>query len=636
VDGPEKLAEALKACCPELAKKAIGLRVEGRAMDLYSPITSTPTVQAELIVADDSDRAALEMVRHSTAHLLAEAVRELYGESVQYTIGPALIDDFKYGFYYDFELPEAISVEKLPEIEKRMKKLASANARFVRSDVSVAEAKATFEKLGQRYKLVLIDDLVKSEGVTTVSLYQHGSFVDLCRGPHVPNTKFLKNFSLQAVAGAYWRGDAKNKMLTRIYGVAFFDEESLKRHLEKVVEAERRDHRVLGKQLDIYSVSEMIGGGLILWHPNGAIIRHTIEQFWIKEHQKRGYQMTYTPHIANEQVYKTSGHLEAYSEMMYAPMDIDGLNFRVKPMNCPGHIQIYNSQKRSYRDLPLRYCEMGTVYRYEPTGTLHGMLRVRGFTQDDAHIFCTVDQLAREIEDTVQLVDYMMKTFGYEYHAELATRPAKSIGTDDEWDWSTKALREVLERLKPDFTVEEGGGVFYGPKIQMMLVDSLGRQWQGPTIQVDLNLPQRFDSTYVGADNAEHRVVMVHRAVLGSMERFVGGLIEHYAGAFPLWLAPTQAIILPVSEKFNDYAESVRRRLADADIRVKVDLGDDKIGAKIRRAMMLKTPYMLVVGEREQQADEVSVRTYRDGDAGAMGVSAVVEKMAGEIKGRVR
>ncbi len=628
-DRGKTIREIIESNLSELAKRIIAARVDGQLIDLGASVNEARQIEA--VLADDDDRDALEILRHSTSHLLAQAVRQLYGDEVKYTIGPALMDDFKYGFYYDFDLPRPISTEELPKIEKRMTKLAQQKQTFERIELPIEQAKEEFEKIGQTYKIELIDEIAKEENVQTVSLYRHGDFLDLCRGPHLPHTGFIKAFKLLSVAGAYWRGDANNKMLTRIYGVAFYDKDNLKKHLEKIEQAQKRDHRLLGKQLDIYSTSELIGPGLILWHPNGAIIRHTIERFWIDEHTKRGYQLVYTPHIANEKIYQISGHLEAYSEMMYSPMDIDGQNFRVKPMNCPGHIHIFNSQTRSYRDLPIRYCEFGTVYRYEPTGTLHGMLRVRGFTQDDAHIFCTVEQLADEIEDTVDLIDYMLKTFGYEYKIALATRPEKSIGTDEEWQWSTEALRTVLERRNLEYEVEEGGGVFYGPKIQMMLVDSLGREWQGPTVQVDLNLPRRFNCTYIGQDNAEHTVVMVHRAVLGSLERFVGGLVEHYAGAFPTWLAPVQAVVLPVSEKFNDYARKIQEKLKDNGFRVEIDCSDDKVGAKIRRATMAKVPYMLIVGQQEQESETASVRSRKQGQLGQIKTDEFIKKISQEI-----
>jgi threonyl-tRNA synthetase len=632
VSDGQNIYDLLKAHLGDDVKRVIAARADGQLLDLSTPAAGLETI--EPVYSNDEDITALEVLRHSTAHLLAQAVRELYGEQVQYTIGPALVNDFKYGFYYDFDLPEPIRLEDLPKIEKQMTRLAKDRQFFQRSEASYDEARETFKKLGQNYKLELIDELAGKFPDGKVSLYKHGDFTDLCRGPHVPHTSFLKNFKLQAVAGAYWRGDAKNKMLTRVYGVAFFDKENLEKHLAKVEEAAKRDHRVLGKQLDLYSVSERIGPGLILWHPKGAMVRQVIERFWLDEHFKRGYQYVYTPHIAHENTYITSGHLEAYSEMMYSPMDIDGQNYRVKPMNCPAHIEIYNSDVRSYRDLPIRYCELGTVYRYEPTGTLHGMLRVRGFTQDDSHIYCTIEQLADEVAGIMDLVDFLMKTFGYEYKVFLATRPEKSIGTAEEWEWSTQALKEALGRQNVPYTLDEGGGAFYAPKIDIKLLDSLGREWQGPTIQVDLNLPKRFNCTYIGSDNHEHRVVMVHRAVLGSMERFVGGLIEHYAGAFPTWLAPVQAMVLPVSEKFNDYGRKVIDALRQNGFRVEMDNADDKIGAKIRRATMAKVPYMLVVGQQEQESGQVAVRSRKEGQVGVLGLEEFILRLQQEVGSR--
>lgn len=617
-------------------RKAVAFRVEDRLFDfssngaVFASFASDNPI--EIVFADDNDKDALLILRHSCAHVLADAVCKLYGQGVKYAIGPGLVDDFKYGFYYDFELPVSIGTEDLEKIENLMREIIDKRYEFRREELSIEEAIQLFSELGQSYKVELIEEIRKKGDSDKVSIYRHGDFVDLCRGPHLPHTGFIKTFKLLSVAGAYWRGDAKNKMLTRIYGVAFFDKENLARHIEKIEEAEKRDHRNLGRKLDIYSTSDLIGQGLIFWHPNGAIIRQVIERFWLDEHFKRGYKLIYTPHIANEKVYQISGHLEAYSEMMYSPMDIDGQNYRIKPMNCPGHIHIYKSRIRSYRELPIRYCELGTVYRYEPTGTLHGMLRVRGFTQDDAHIFCTIEQLKDEIEGVVDLIDYMLKTFGYDYKISLATRPEKSIGTDEEWEWSTDALRRVLDERGVEYDVEEGGGVFYGPKIQMMLIDCLGREWQGPTVQVDLNLPRRFECTYIGPDNKEHMVVMVHRAVLGSMERFIGGLIEHYGGAFPVWLAPIQVVVLPVSEKFNIYARNVYNRLIECGYRVDIDETDDKIGAKIRRAADMKIPYMLIVGNREEETGTVSLRARGIGEIGQMSLDDFVQRLESDVR----
>jgi len=638
-DGTEKqvpdgttVAEAIAAVRPPKADRIIAAKVDGRPVDLSYKLNSQQ--QLEFLPADDDCPESLEILRHSASHVMAQAVREIYGRSVQYTIGPALTGDFKYGFYYDFDLPHPITNDDLADIEKRMKKIIAARQPFVRSELSLDQARKQMQQLGQHYKVELIDEIAQAKAGQTVSFYQQDTFIDLCRGPHLPHTGWIGAVKLMAVAGAYWRGDAANKMLTRIYGVAFFSKDRLRQHLEKVEEARKRDHRLLGRQLDLYSTHDDIGPGLVLWHPKGATVRRLIEQFWIDEHRKRGYQLVYSPHIANEKIYQISGHLEAYSEMMYSPMQIDEQNYRVKPMNCPGHIKIYQSQTRSYRDLPIRLCELGTVYRYEPTGTLHGMLRVRGFTQDDSHIFCTIDQLAGEVEGILDLVDFMMSTFGYEYNVCLSTRPDKSIGSDEEWEWSTHALREALERRRIQYEVDEGGGVFYAPKIDVKLVDSLGREWQGPTIQVDLNLPKRFNCVYVGADNAEHEVVIVHRTVLGSMERFVGGLIEHYAGAFPLWLSPVQAAVLPVSEKFNDYAGRVVEQLRLADIRAELDSSDDKVGAKIRRATLQKVPYMLVVGQKEQDSGTVAPRTRKGEQLAAMSVEQFIQTADEQIRSR--
>jgi len=619
-------------CCPHQADRIIALKVNGRVIDLNSDLSGD--IEADVIVSDDEDKQALNILRHSSSHLLAEAVREIYGEKVQYTIGPALTEDFKYGFYYDFDLPEPISADNLGKIEKRMRKLAGRRSEFKRSEVSLDQARETFRSLGQHYKLELIDDLAREEGIETVTLYRHGGFLDLCRGPHLPDTGLIRAFKLQAVAGAYWRGDASNTMLTRIYGVAFFDDGNLDRHIEKVATAERRDHRRLGKELDLYSINDQIGPGLVLWHGKGAIVRRTIEQFWVNEHLKRGYELTYTPHIASERVYQRSGHLEKYADMMYSPMDIDGVKYYLRPMNCPGHYIIYQSQTRSYRDLPIRMCELGTVYRYEPSGTLHGMFRVRGFTQDDAHTFCTPDQLGGELDLILELMDLMMRSFGYQYKAYLATRPEQYLGTVDQWDRATGELRAALDRRGLDYEIDEGGGVFYAPKIDIKLIDSMGRQWQGPTHQVDLQAATRFGISYVGADNSPHEPVIIHRTVLGSMERFVGGLIEHYGGAFPLWLAPVQVAVLPVSEKFNAYGRNVYQALLDRGLRVRLDVCDEKVGAKIRRATLQKVPYMLIVGAREQGSGQVSVRAREQGDLGPSALGAFIETVFKQIETR--
>jgi threonyl-tRNA synthetase len=482
---------------------------------------------------------------------------------------------------------------------------------------------------GQNYKVELIEGLPAGD---QPSFYTHGGFTDLCRGPHLPSTGAAGAFKLLNVAGAYWRGDEKNAMLQRVYGTAFWNQQDLDAHLKKLEEAKARDHRVLGKQLDLFSVDDEIGPGLILWHPNGAMVRNVVENFWRSEHLKRGYVFAYTPHIASEKIYEHSGHLENYAENMYASMDIEEKPYRLKPMNCPGHIKIFQSRTRSYRDLPIRMCELGTVYRYERSGVLHGMLRVRGFTQDDAHIFCTPEQLSAEVAGVLDLVHAMMTAFGYTYRVFLATRPEKYLGTEQEWSRATAALVKAMESYDLKYEVDEGGGVFYAPKIDVKLLDALGREWQGPTIQVDLNLPKRFQVHYIGADNAEHEAIMIHRTVLGSMERFIGGLIEHYAGAFPLWLAPEQARVLPIGEAQAEYAGRVHQALRQAGLRAELQVTNEKIGAKIRQATMDKVPYMVILGAREAEQNAVSLRHRKDGDLGVMTVDSLVEKLKRETE----
>jgi threonyl-tRNA synthetase len=570
----------------------------------------------------------LEKIRHSLAHIMAEAVLQMFPDA-KLGIGPA-IDT---GFYYDFDLPRTLTPDDLREIEQRMRAILAQGRRFERQEISLEEGLSLFA--AQPYKLELLQELPPGEPVT---IYRQGSFVDLCRGPHVDSTEEIPadGFKLLSVAGAYWRGDERRPMLQRIYGAAFLSGQELQAHLKRLEEIERRDHRRLGRELDIFSVDPTIGAGLILWHPNGAIIRLEIERFWIDEHLKRGYQLVYTPHIASERIYQISGHLETYADSMYAPMDIEGQPYRLKPMNCPGHVRIYQSRLRSYRELPIRLAELGTVYRYERSGTLHGMLRVRGFTQDDAHIFCRPDQLKQEVHGVLDLTLYMMETFGYTYKAYLATRPEKYIGSDEQWEFATESLRQVLEERGLAYEVDEGGGVFYAPKIDIKLWDAVGREWQGPTCQVDLNEPERFDITYIGEDGRAQRVIMIHRTVLGSMERFIGGLIEHYAGAFPVWLAPVQAVVIPIADRHNEYAAHVAARLRQAGLRAALDDTDERMNAKIRRAQLQKVPYMLVVGDREVAGSTVSVRVRTGEDLGAMSVESFVDMALEMIRRRAQ
>ena len=607
---------------PRLARDALAGKVNGEAVDLDMPVDEDATVE---IVTFSSDEGK-SIYWHSTSHVMAAAVKALFPE-VKLAIGPST----ERGFYYDFDMPDALSEDDLERIEAEMRQIVRSNEPFRRTALSIGEARAFFLERGESYKVELIDELGDDE---PVSLYHSGDFVDLCRGPHVPSVDRIRAFKLLSVAGAYWRGDERNKMLQRIYGVSFPRQKELDEHLAFLEEAKRRDHRVLGRDLDLFSTHVEVGAGLIHWHPKGAAVRAVIEDFWRAEHRDRGYDLVYTPHIASERIYEISGHLEAYADDMYSPMDIDGMPYRLKPMNCPAQILIYKSHLRSYRDLPIRYAELGTVYRYERSGVLQGMLRVRGFTQDDAHIFCRPDQLSDEINGVLDLVEFMMTTFGYTYRAYLATRPEKSIGSDEEWEQATEALRRALEDREMSYDIDPGGGVFYAPKIDIKLWDSLGREWQGPTVQVDLNLPERFDISYTGEDGAPHRSAMIHRTVLGSMERFIGGLIEHYAGAFPTWLAPVQVMILPVSDDFQDYGEEIERQLRAKGIRASASRTSAKLGYKIREAEVEKVPYMLIVGEKERAAQSVSVRRHRKGDIGALPLTTFESDILEEIEKR--
>ncbi len=585
---------------PRLAKSAIGGKINGEIVDLGSPLTHD--CQLKILTANAEDEDSLYLIRHSCAHVMAEAISTLFPET-KLVYGPPVEN----GFYYDIDLDRPLSTEDFAAIEAKMAEIVKADRPFVRYEMDRDEGMKKLRAEGNRYK---IDNAERAEG--KLSFYVTGersdnAFEDLCRGPHVPSTGRIGAFKVMQVSGAYYRGDQKEKQLQRIYGTAWPTKKDLDAYLFRLEEAKKRDHRVLGKQLGIFSIHEEIGPGLIHWHPRGGMIRHLVENFWKDEHLKRGYDIVFTPHIASERIYRRSGHLEKYGDMMYSPMDIDGLNYYLKPMNCPGHYMIYLSDIRSYRDLPIRMCELGTVYRYEPSGTLHGMLRVRGFTQDDAHTFCTPEQLGRELDMLLELMDLMMRTFGYQYKAYLATRPEKYLGSLQEWDRATNELRLAMERRKLAYEVDEGGGVFYAPKIDIKLIDSMGREWQGPTIQVDLQAAKRFDITYVGADNTPHETIIIHRTVLGSMERFIGGLIEHYGGAFPMWLAPVQIMLASVSEKSAAYARQVLARLKAAGLRTRLDVSPEKIGPKKHAARQEKIPYILVVGEKEAAEGTVNV-----------------------------
>jgi threonyl-tRNA synthetase len=576
------------------------------------------------VEAGDARAYELARMRHSCAHLMAEAVQEIFPDA-KFGIGPAI----EHGFYYDFDLPRPLTPDDLAEIEARMAANKAKAEPYRREVVSRDEALRIFGT--NPYKVELIENLPPDETITT---YQQGHFLDLCRGPHVPTTADVGPFKLLSVAGAYWRGDERRPMLQRIYGTAWPTQEELDAHLHRLEEAQRRDHRRLGRELDLFSVNEEIGPGLILWHPKGAMVRYLVEQFEQQEQLARGYDLVYTPHIASEKIYRTSGHLETYSENMYAPMSIEEVDYYLKPMNCPGHIMIYKSRVHSYRDLPVRFAELGTVYRYERSGTLHGMLRVRGFTQDDSHIFCLPEQVVDEVQGVIDLAVHMAGVFGYQFQAYLATRPEKAIGSEEVWQRATGDLRRAMEERGLPYKIDEGGGAFYGPKIDIKWVDALGREWTGPTIQVDFNLPERFDVTYVGEDGERHRVAMIHRTLLGSMERFVGGLVEHYAGAFPVWLAPVQARVIPITDDQVEFAREVERRLDAAGLRADVDDGRDRMQAKIRNAQLEKIPYMLIVGRREVEAGAVAVRLRNGRDLGALPVDAAIGLVAARAGSR--
>ena len=547
----------------------------------------------------------LSTLRHSTAHVMAEAVLELFPDA-QIAIGPAIEN----GFYYDFDLPRPLTDADLETITKNMRKIINSGREFVRKEVTREEAKEIFKN--QKYKLELLEAIPEGETVTT---YTQGSFTDLCRGPHVESTKELcaDGFKLLSIAGAYWRGNEKNKMLTRIYATAWGSKEDLRAYMDHLADIEKRDHRKLGKELDLFSLHEEAGPGLVYWHPRGARIRQTIEQFWREEHYKNGYEMVYTPHVGKSWLWETSGHLGFYKDSMYPPMEMDNTDYYVKPMNCPFHIMIYQNSKKSYRDLPCRWAELGTVYRYEKAGSLHGLMRVRGFTQDDAHLFVTPDQMDDEIMEVLRFSLHMLHAFGFnDIHAYISTKPEKSVGEVEKWNAATEALKKAVEKEGLKYDIDEGGGAFYGPKIDLKIKDAIGREWQLSTVQFDFNLPERFGMTFVDKDGVEKRPYMIHRALLGSIERFFGVLMENYAGAFPPWLSPDQIAIIPVGDMAYDYSKDLASTLRKEGFRVYLDLSDDRMNAKIRKAQKQKTPYMLIIGEKEMAGNLVSIR-YRNG-----------------------
>ena len=585
--------EVASSIGPGLAKAALAAVVDGETVGLMDPLQS----DADIRILTLKDPESLPVLRHSAAHVLATAVRELL-PSAGIGFGPAIEE----GFYYDFDVDTPFTPDDLEAFEKRMAEVTVADQPFERRQVTKDEARQLFED--DPLKLERLEEFGDDEVIT---VYQNGPFLDLCKGPHVPSTGKLEHFKLLSGAGAYWRGDEKRQMLQRIYGTAFHSRPELDEHLDRLEEAKKRDHRVIGKELDLFSIQEEVGSGLILWHPRGGIIRHTVEEFLKETLLKHEYELVFTPQVASEELYRMSGHLEVFEENMFPAMEDEGARFRMKPMNCPHHFMIYKTQTRSYRDLPLRFAELGTCYRYERSGTLHGMLRVRCFTQDDAHIFVRPDQIAEEYDRLLDLADYLLKIFGYEYHLALSSHPEKAIGDPEVYDQATETLRGVLERRGADYILDEGGGAFYGPKIDVNLVDAIGREWQGGTFQLDFQMPHRFGLEYIGADNKPHEAVVIHRTLLGSMERFIGGLIEHYGGAFPTWMAPEQVRVLPVGEQWNESAREFAKDLEQAGIRSSLE-ARDTLGYRIRDAETLKIPYMGVIGEREATNGTVAVR----------------------------
>ncbi|MEK9629597.1 MAG: threonine--tRNA ligase [Nitrospinota bacterium] len=569
----------------------------------------------------------LETIRHSCAHLMAQAVQELF-PGTQVTIGPVIED----GFFYDFSRKEPFVPEDLEKIEKRMKELADADTPIVRSEISREDAIKKFSDMGETFKVEIIEGIDANE---PISIYSQGDWGDLCGGPHVESTKKIKAFKLLHTSSAYWRGDERNPVLQRIYGTAWNTEKELRLYLKRLEEAKKRDHRKLGKELDLFSVSDDIGPGLILWHPKGARIRHLMEEFWKKEHFKHGYEMVISPHAAKIDLWKTSGHTDFYKDNMFSNMEVEGREYVMKPMNCPFHIQIYKTKLRSYRDLPVRFGELGTVYRYERSGVLHGLLRVRGFTQDDAHLFCRPQQIEEEITKVLDLIIYILQSFGFhEYKIYLSTRPEKYVGSDEGWENATKALETALNNKNLEFEVDPGEGVFYGPKIDIKIKDSLNRYWQVSTVQVDFNLPEKFDISYIEEDGQRQQPIMLHRALMGSLERFFGCLIEHYAGAFPLWLAPVQVILLTITDNQADYAQKIAQWLEESGIRVEKDLRNEKIGFKIREAQLQKIPYMIVLGDKEVESSTLGVRRRRSKETRTLDLKTFMDEVKEAVENR--
>ncbi len=624
-DGSEKQFESnvtamqvAQSISSGLARNALACKINGEMKDLSTVIDS----DADFVVYTFKDEEGQEVFRHSASHLLAQAVKRLYPDA-KLAIGPAI----KNGFYYDIDFGCEIAPEDLAKIEKEMADIVKADLPISRSVISRQEAVEMFGKMHEDYKVEIINDM--AEDIDSVSLYTQGEFTDMCRGPHLPSTGRIKSFKLTSIAGAYWRGDTKNKMLTRIYGTAFEKKSELDEYLQRLEEAKRRDHRKLGRELDLFDIMDE-GPGFPFFFPKGMILRNILEDFWRKEHALAGYQEVKTPMILNQELWHRSGHWDHYKDNMYV-VKIDNEDYAIKPMNCPGGMLVYKRKQHSYRDLPERVGELGLVHRHELSGALHGLMRVRCFTQDDAHIFMTPEQIESEIEGVVKLIDKIYKIFGFSYKLELSTRPEDSMGTDEQWEMATNALKKALATLGKEYEINEGDGAFYGPKIDFHLEDSLGRTWQCGTIQLDFQMPERFDLTYVGADGEKHRPVMIHRVVFGSIERFIAILTEHFAGAFPTWLAPVQVKVLPISGNYSDYARNVTDKLVQAGLRAELDDRNEKIGYRIREAQLQKVPYMLVIGEKEVEANNVSVRGRKTGDEGAMSIEQFIEKVSKEV-----
>ena len=613
--------EIAESISPRIAKESLAVKTNGTVVELNRPLSNDTSIKFLSFNDDDGQ----EVYWHSTSHLMAHAIKELYPEA-KFGVGPAI----DAGFYYDIDINSVLHEDDLKKIEDKMIVLSKNDDHFKRVELSKDRAINFFKEKGDEYKLELLSEMDESNEV--ISIYNEGTFTDLCRGPHLPSTGKIKYVKLLNISGSYWRGDEKNKQLQRIYGISFPKKKMLDEYLHIIEEAKKRDHRKLGKQLELFSIHEEAGAGLIYWHPKGARIRSEIEDYWRKVHKEYGYELLYSPHIGKSWLWEKSGHLDFYKDSMFAEMDIDGQDYYIKPMNCPFHIMIYKTKLHSYRDLPLRWAELGTVYRYEKSGVLHGLLRVRGFTQDDAHIFCTHEQVESELIEVIRFAIIMWKAFGFEdLKFYLSTKPEKAVGSDELWHKAEDSLRNALEHEKIEYEMDEAGGAFYGPKIDIKIKDALKREWQMSTIQFDFNLPEKFDMSYIGEDGHEHQPFMIHRALLGSIERFFGVLIEHFAGDFPVWLAPVQVAVIPVSQNYFEYAGKITDELKKNNLRVELDKRNEKIGYKIRDWETQKVPYMLILGEKEQSAANISVRKHKVGDTGTLALKDFIDNITSEI-----